>query len=90
MKTTIELDDALFQHAKRHALAHGVTLKALIEQGLRSSLAQPAPSRTTPYRFPVITQMANNTSAQTDVNAVIDAMRVESLARFNAPRFNAQ
>lgn len=39
MKTTIELPEALFTKAKRHARKHGTTLKALIEQGLRQVLA---------------------------------------------------
>ena len=40
MKTTIELPEALFAKAKRYARAHGTTLKALIEQGLRLKLAE--------------------------------------------------
>lgn len=40
MKTTIELPEALFTKAKKHARKHRTTLKALIEQGLRQVLAQ--------------------------------------------------
>lgn len=40
MKTTIELPEALFNKAKRHARARRTTLKALIEQGLRLVLAE--------------------------------------------------
>lgn len=40
MKTTIELPEALFERAKRHARARKTTLKALIEQGLRLVLAE--------------------------------------------------
>ncbi len=39
MKTTIELPEALFSKAKRHARKHKTTLKALIEQGLRQVLS---------------------------------------------------
>lgn len=39
MKTTIELPEALFEKAKRHARKHKTTLKALIEQGLRQVMA---------------------------------------------------
>lgn len=39
MKTTIELPDSLFAQARRHADAHGMTMKALIEQGLRAVMA---------------------------------------------------
>jgi|JI10StandDraft_1071094.scaffolds.fasta_scaffold995648_2 hypothetical protein len=42
MKTTIELPEALFEKAKRHARKHKTTLKALIEQGLRQVLATKA------------------------------------------------
>ena len=42
MKTTIELPEALFDKAKRHARKHKTTLKALIEQGLRQVLATKA------------------------------------------------
>ena len=47
MKTTIELPEALFNKAKKHALKHGTTLKALIEQGLHQVLAQ----KSTPPTF---------------------------------------
>ena len=40
MKTTIELPDSLFAQARRHADAHGMTMKALIEQGLRAVMAE--------------------------------------------------
>lgn len=36
MKTTVEISDALLEAAKRLAAERGTTLRALIEQGLRS------------------------------------------------------
>ncbi|MFT4242089.1 MAG: hypothetical protein QM569_07385 [Acidovorax sp.] len=39
MKTTIELPDALFAEARRFADDNGMTMKALIEQGLRKAMA---------------------------------------------------
>lgn len=38
MKTTIELPDELSRDAKRFAREHGVTLRELIERGLRREL----------------------------------------------------
>ncbi len=49
MKTTIELPEALFDKAKRHARKHKTTLKALIEQGLHQVLA--TKPDTAPYKL---------------------------------------
>jgi hypothetical protein len=40
MKTTIELPDALFAQARRFADSHDMTMKSLIEQGLRKFMAE--------------------------------------------------
>jgi len=40
MRTTIQLEDALLEQAKREAARRGMTLAMLIEQGLRLVLAQ--------------------------------------------------
>ena len=40
MRTTVRLDDALLEQAKREAARRRETLTALIEQGLRLLLAQ--------------------------------------------------
>ena len=39
VKTTIEISDALLARARRHAQRRGVTLRALVEEGLRRVLA---------------------------------------------------
>jgi hypothetical protein len=41
MRTTVLLDDALFGLAKKEAARRGITLTALIEQGIRLALARP-------------------------------------------------
>jgi hypothetical protein len=79
MKTTIELPEELFLHAKRRALEHGTTLKALIEMGLRTALEQSAHRNTAPYRLPVIATMAHPMTGDGDLNAFIDQMRSEQL-----------
>ena len=40
MKTTIQIPDSLFQEARRLAQREHTTLKALVEQGLRRTLAE--------------------------------------------------
>lgn len=41
MRTTVRLDDALLERAKREAARRGTTLTALIERGLRLAMRQP-------------------------------------------------
>lgn len=50
MKTTLELPDALLERAKRHARKTGRPLRALIEEGMRRVLDEPA--RASSYRLP--------------------------------------
>lgn len=45
MKTTIDLSDALLREAKRRAQARGLTLRALVEEGLRLVLKQEGTTR---------------------------------------------
>jgi len=40
MKTTIELSDTLLAQARRYATSRNMTMKALIEQGLRKVMAE--------------------------------------------------
>ena len=42
MKTTVEIEDRLFERAKREALRRKTTLRRLIETGLRRELTRPA------------------------------------------------
>ena len=45
MRTTVRLDDELLRAAKRHALATGRTLTAVIEDALRQALARSTSGR---------------------------------------------
>ena len=40
MKTTIELSDALLAEARKVAASEGITMRTLIEQGLRQALTE--------------------------------------------------
>jgi hypothetical protein len=46
MKTTIELSDALLEAAKRLAQSRGTTLRAVVEEGLRTVLDREASTGT--------------------------------------------
>lgn len=49
MKTTIDIHDELLKRAKRHAKATGCSLRAVVEDGLRRVLDEPAPAA--PYKL---------------------------------------
>ena len=44
MKTTIDISDALFEQARAQAKDRGLTLRAMVESGLRLDMAQPRPA----------------------------------------------
>jgi len=50
MKTTLEIDDRLLARARRHASAHGMTLRAVVEEALRARFA-PKPEARARYSF---------------------------------------
>jgi hypothetical protein len=49
MKTTVEISDALLEAARRHAKARGITLRAMVEEGLRAVLEEER--RNDPFRL---------------------------------------
>lgn len=49
MKTTIEISDALLRDARKRATKEGVTIRALVEQGLRRVLSESKPQE--PFRL---------------------------------------
>jgi len=49
MRTTIELDDALFRDLKRNAAERGTTMRKLVNDLLRTGLTNPKPKPK--YRF---------------------------------------
>jgi hypothetical protein len=48
MKTTVEVPDDLYRHAKIEAARRGTSLKDLVEEGLRSVLGSPRRSPRAP------------------------------------------
>lgn len=50
MKTTVEISDALLEEAKKIAAREDVTVRTLIEQGLRQVVAQ-RKQRRSPFRL---------------------------------------
>jgi hypothetical protein len=51
MKTTVEIADPLLKEARRLATREGVTLKALIERGLRQVVAETAKKGAAPFHL---------------------------------------
>lgn len=49
MKTTIEISDPLLENAKAVAAREGITLRTLVEQGLRAALEER--ERTRPFKL---------------------------------------
>jgi hypothetical protein len=45
MKTTVDIADPLLAEAKRVAAARGITLRELVEEGLRAVLTTPNPAQ---------------------------------------------
>lgn len=54
MRTTIRLDDQLLRDAKTLAARTGRTLTALVEEGLRRVLAEPAPRTRRQVELPTV------------------------------------
>jgi hypothetical protein len=53
MRTTVRLDEALLARARKEAQRRGVTLTALIEQGLRLAMRRSQPHAPAPVELPV-------------------------------------
>jgi hypothetical protein len=53
MRTTVRLPDDLLRQARKKALEEGRTLTSLIEEGLKTLLAESKPARRAAVRLPV-------------------------------------
>ena len=50
MKTTVEIPDALFREVKRYAAAHDLTLREVVEAGLRG-VVRPNGAKKKPFKL---------------------------------------
>jgi len=94
MKTTVELDDALFTEAKAMAVKRRTTLKAIIEHALRRELA-PAPEinnpdpemfEVGPLGFLVLKRRSGGTITLEQIKAIQEELDEEELQNAIHPR----
>jgi hypothetical protein len=71
MRTTIRLSDDLLRRAKKKAAEQGRTLTSLVEEGLRTILAESRTLRRTRVRLPV-SKSAGGTLPGVDLNRSSD------------------
>lgn len=79
MKTSVDIDDALLERARRCAQRDQVTIKQLIERGLQLALLEARhelPHQ--PFEWPIATAAATKPLNTMTVNEVIDAVREEA------------
>jgi hypothetical protein len=67
-RTTVRLPDDLIRRAKRKASAEGLSLTALIEEGLRRVVNEPSPSATAPRVLPPVSAATGGLRAGIDVD----------------------
>jgi hypothetical protein len=68
MRTTVRLSDALLDHARREAERRGVTLSALLEEGLRLALGAPVESAARPRVLLPVSKAGGGTLPGIDLN----------------------
>jgi hypothetical protein len=71
MRTTIRLADDLLRRARKKAAEEGRTLTSLVEEGLRTVLAESKPARRAPVRLP-ISKASGGTLPGIDLNRSSD------------------
>ncbi len=82
MKTSIDIDDALLDRVRRRAKREGVTIKQMVESGLRLTLSESATRQPPkPFVWPVASGMKAQPLINQSINEMIDAVRDERLNR---------
>jgi Bacterial antitoxin of type II TA system, VapB len=71
MRTTIRLPDDLLRKARKKAAEEGRTLTSLVEEGLKTVLAEPKPARRSRVRLP-ISKASGGTLPGVDLNRSSD------------------
>jgi len=69
VKTTIEIADPLFTAAKRFAAVHGLTLREVVEAGLRRVL-EPQQTTAKPFRLRKVTCKGRGLAEDLDWNSI--------------------
>lgn len=83
MKTSIDIDDALLERARRRARRDQVTIKQLIENGLRLALREGRPeTKRQSFEWPVAIAAAKRPLSEMTVNEAIDAVREEAIEQW--------
>ncbi len=79
MKTSIDIDEVLLERARKRARRDRVTIKQLVETGLRLVLREPSVDRSKPeYVWPSASTGLNQPLGSWSVNEMIDAVRDEA------------
>jgi len=74
MRTTVRLEEALLERARQEAERRGITLTALIEQGLRLALRKPLKrDQRAPVALPVC-RAGGGTVVGVDLNDTVDLL----------------
>jgi hypothetical protein len=71
MRTTVRLSDDLLRRARKKAAEQGRTLTSLLEEGLKSVLAESKPAKRTRVRLPV-SKATGGTLPGVDLNRSTD------------------
>lgn len=69
MKTTVQIDDALFRAAKQYAARQGIPLRAVIERGLETVL-RGRPTRRQGFRLKTVTTRGQGLVCDGDWNTI--------------------
>ncbi len=86
MKTSIDVDDALLERARRRARRDQITIKQLIETGLRLALKEPTPDPARQrFEWPLATATMTRPLNEMTVNQQIDVLRESALDPWLSP-----